>query len=209
MVAPPPPALLIFARYPEPGRVKTRLMPALGAAGAATVYRQMAAHVVNQARTLAQQQPLAITVWFTGGSAAQMADWLGHDLTYRPQPTGDLGQRLATATAETFAQGHIAVVTMGSDCPALDSARLGDSFQALTTHDLVLGPATDGGYYLIGLRRSAPTLFADIAWSTAAVCTQTQAAAQQLGLTTALLPPLADVDRPEDLDNWYQIKAAH
>jgi len=208
MVALPPAALLIFARHPEPGRVKTRLMPALGATGAAAVYRQMASHVVQQARTLAQQRPLAITVWFTGGSAGQMAAWLGDDLTYRPQPAGDLGQRLATATAETFAQGHSAVVTIGSDCPALDSARLGASLQALATHDVVLGPATDGGYYLIGLRQSAPALFANIAWSTAAVCAQTQAAARQLGLDVALLPPLADVDRPEDLDSWYRIKAA-
>lgn len=202
----PSACLLIFARYPEVGQVKTRLIPALGPEGATTTYRQMATHVIAQVRELRQRQPLAVTVWFTGGSQAGMATWLGADLTYQQQSGGDLGQRLQTAFQVTFDQGYQVGMAIGTDCPSLTPAILDQGWQALQHHDLVLGPATDGGYYLIGLNRPVPELFQGIAWSTAVVLEQTVAIADRLGLTRYHLPALTDVDTPQDLAIWQQIR---
>jgi hypothetical protein len=198
--------LLIFARYPEPGKVKTRLMPAVGADGAARIYREMAEHTLAQARAVAQMKGIALQLWFTGGNQEALQRWLGEDLTYCSQPEGDLGHRLTYAFQSSFGAGHRAVAAIGTDCPSLNSAILLQAFEALENFELVLGPATDGGYYLIGLRRPIPELFRGIAWSTDQVLPQTEAMAEQLALTRYRLPTLTDVDHPEDLILWQHIK---
>jgi hypothetical protein len=202
----PQECLLIFARYPEPGKVKTRLIPALGAEGAASVYREMAEHTSNQARAIAHMRGVSPQLWFTGGHDHALRTWLGDDLTYRSQPEGDLGHKLTYAFQSAFDEGHQAVAAIGTDCPSLDSATLLQAFEALKTYDLVLGPAADGGYYLIGLRHFIPELFKGIVWSTAQVLQQTEAIAKRLALTQYRLPSLTDVDYPEDVVLWQQIK---
>ena len=197
-----PEYLIIFARYPTPGQVKTRLIPRLGAVGAAQLYQQMAEQTLQQALRLASQRPLGIEVWYTGGEAAAMAAWLGPLVDYHPQPEGDLGQRLQAAFARAFAQGPGAVVAIGTDCPELDAALLAEAFDRLEHYPLVLGPARDGGYYLIGLVEPQPQLFEGILWSSAAVLATTVERAHQLGLVPTYLPQLSDIDRPEDLDRW-------
>ena len=199
--------LNIFTRYPQAGAVKTRLIPALGKAGAAEMHRAMTERTVQTARRFAASAPMAISLWVA--AQAQDADplgpmrlWLGEGLTYCLQPEGDLGQRMAHAIGQALDQGDRRVVTIGTDCPGLDLPILHQAFQALTDHDLVLGPATDGGYYLIGLGRAIPDLFSGIAWGTDTVLATTQAIAAQRHLSVALLPPLTDVDRPEDLPAW-------
>jgi rSAM/selenodomain-associated transferase 1 len=197
-----PEYLIIFARYPTPGQVKTRLIPRLGAVGAAHLYRQMAEQTLHHALSLAAQRPLGIGVWYTGGEAAALAAWLGPQVAYHRQHGGDLGQRLQAAFAGAFAQGHRAVVAIGTDCPDLNTALLAEAFDQLQHHSLVLGPARDGGYYLIGLREPQPRLFEGIPWSSATVLATTVERADQLGLMPAYLATLSDVDRPEDLDQW-------
>lgn len=197
-----PEYLIIFARYPTPGQVKTRLIPRLGAVGAAHLYRQLAEQTLHQALRLAAQRPLRIGVWYTGGEADAMAAWLGPQVHYHRQPEGDLGERLQAALASAFAQGGGAVVAIGTDCPDLDATLLAEAFDHLKHHPLVLGPAQDGGYYLIGLREPQPQLFQGIPWSSAAVLATTVERARQLGLGPAYLATLRDVDRPEDLDPW-------
>jgi rSAM/selenodomain-associated transferase 1 len=197
-----PEYLLIFARYPTPGQVKTRLMPRLGAEGAAQLYRQMAEQTLQQALRLASQRSLGIGVWYTGGEADAMAAWLGPEVDYHRQPEGDLGHRLKAAFARAFAQGPGAVVAIGTDCPDLDAALLAEAFDRLEHYPLVLGPARDGGYYLIGLVEPQPQLFEGIPWSSAAVLATTVERAHQLGLVPTYLPQLSDIDRPEDLDRW-------
>lgn len=194
--------LIIFTRYPDAGKVKTRLLPALGPEGAATLYRQMAEHTVWQARFLSASE---IVVCFTGGTLAAMQDWLGSDLSYQPQAEGDLGDRMVAAFADAFQVGCTAVVIIGTDCPDLDSTLLQSAFTQLQSHTLVLGAATDGGYYLVGLRQPQPELFQGIAWSTEVVRQQTIALAEQLQLKTAILPLRSDVDIPADLDRWYRV----
>jgi uncharacterized protein len=193
--------LIIFTRYPQPSQVKTRLIPALGAAGAAALHQRMAEHTLAQARALRQTRALSIQVWFTGSSTVtQMQEWLGTDVDYYVQPEGNLGDRMVSVFKSVFNTGYTAAVIVGTDCPDLSTALLAQSFSALTQHDLVLGPAIDGGYYLIGLRREAPELFAEIAWSTGEVLEKTLAIAQRLQLESLLLPCLTDIDVPQDLE---------
>jgi len=216
--------LIIFTRYPEPGKTKTRLIPALGADGAADLQRQMTEHTLRQARMLrarngvmrlseegkaltgeAEEDAIALAVRFTGGDRGLMQAWLGGDLIYQPQGEGDLGTRMAQAFRTAFSAGAERVVTVGIDCPELDVERMQTAFEALNQSPLVLGPALDGGYYLIGLQRLIPELFVDVPWGTATVLQTTVAIAKKLGLSPAYLSPLDDVDRPEDLNIWQRI----
>ncbi|MFE1743968.1 TIGR04282 family arsenosugar biosynthesis glycosyltransferase [Coleofasciculus sp. H7-2] len=191
--------LIVFTRYPEPGKAKTRLIPVLGENGAANLHRQMTEHTLLQARELQSDRATRVEVYFTGGNQHLMQDWLGTDIIYQPQDEGDLGQRMKSAFQTAFAAGMEGVAIVGTDCPGLDAKIMAQAFEQLNGHDLVLGPATDGGYYLIGLRRVIPELFAGINWGTSEVREKTVAIAISLGLAVAYLPSLADVDRPEDL----------
>lgn len=191
--------LMIFTRYPEPGKAKTRLIPALGAEGAAALHRQMAEQTLTEARKLRASRSVGVEVQFAGGDRLQMQHWLGADLHYQPQSVGDLGERLAQAFRSAFDRCAKSIVTIGTDCPDVDANLLATAFDKLQTYDLVLGPATDGGYYLIGLSQWLSDIFVGISWSTSVVLQQTVTIAERLELSIAYLPMLSDVDRPEDL----------
>jgi uncharacterized protein len=196
---------IVFTRYPTPGKTKTRLIPALGAAGAADLHRQMTEHTLKQVRQL-QSDRVAIEIHYTGAKGdRELADWLGQDLVYRAQEGGDLGERMACSMQNTLQAGCDRVIIMGTDCPGLNIDILQLAFQQLGDRDLVLGPAIDGGYYLIGLCRFIPELFMGISWGTSVVRQQTIEIATKLGLSIGDLPLLADIDRPEDLSMWEQI----
>ena len=197
----PQQCLIIFTRYPEPGLTKTRLISALGAEGAAKLQQQMTEHTLVQARQW-RDRFSSVEVHFAGGSHQLMQQWLGTDLIYRQQEAGDLGQRMQLAFERSFAAGISRVVMIGIDCPDVTATLLTQAFEALSHSALVLGPAADGGYYLIGLNRSIPELFAGIHWGTDQVLATTQVIAQRLGLAIFFLPVLHDVDRPEDLPIW-------
>ncbi len=194
--------LIVFTRYPEPGKTKTRLIPVLGAEGAATLQRKMTENQLAEVKELQAFYSLSVEVHFAGGNEQLMQSWLGSNLIYRRQSEGDIGCRMASAFQASFAAGMNGVVIIGIDCPDLNAQLIAQAFQALCQHDLVLGPAQDGGYYLIGLRRLIPELFTGITWSTAEVLQQTLSIAQKLELAVALLPLLSDIDRPEDLSIW-------
>ena len=197
--------LIIFTRYPEPGITKTRMIPALGAVGAAKLQRQMTEYVLAQAQLLQSSYDVSIEVRFAGGDKQLMQAWLGNDIECIAQGEGDLGQKMANSLISAFQNQTKLVVIIGSDCPGLTPVLIASAFQQLHLgSDLVLGSAIDGGYYLIGLSRFIPELFAGISWGSAQVFSQTVETAQSLNLTTAYLPPLADVDRPEDLPIWEQ-----
>jgi uncharacterized protein len=193
------PTLIIFTRYPRPGSVKTRLIPAVGAAGAAMLHRQMTERVLCQSRKLLQQIPIDIAIHFDGSHLQQMEDWLGRDLIYQSQGLGDLGIRMDRSIASACRAGSQQVVLIGTDCPDLTADLLAQAFELLQHQDLILGAAVDGGYYLIGLRRPQPELFGDIEWGTDRVLQQTIDVANRLNLSIGYLPKLADIDRPEDL----------
>jgi uncharacterized protein len=197
--------LIVFTRYPIPGKTKTRLIPALGAAGAANLHCQMTEHTLAQVRQL-QADGVAIEVHYAGAEFDRdLADWLGADLVYRSQGDGDLGDRMALAIKTAVDAGYERVIIIGTDCPGLSADILQLAFQQLRDRDVVLGPAIDGGYYLIGMQRFIPELFVGIDWGTSAVRQQTIEIATKLGLSMGDLPLLADIDRPEDLPIWAQI----
>lgn len=204
--------LILFSRYPQPGTTKTRLIPHLGETGAAQLQRQMTAQVLRQIWPLlhpaAEQatHPISAAIWFSGDESARMADWLGPGWALHPQPSGDLGDRLLAAVKQAIATGAKRVVVIGADCPGVDSAILQQAFAALHDHDLVLGPATDGGYYLIGLRQPVAALFCGIDWGTERVFAQTMAIAQSLQLSVATLAPLTDIDTAADLPVWEELR---
>jgi rSAM/selenodomain-associated transferase 2/rSAM/selenodomain-associated transferase 1 len=195
--------LIVFTRFPEPGTTKTRLIPALGAEGAATLQRQMIHQTLQTARAWQRAWPgRQVEVRFTGGTADDMAKAFGCDLTYVQQGEGTLGQRLERAVNSALhgAWRADAAAAIGTDCPDLDKATLNNAFATLQNEDIVLGPADDGGYYLIGLHDPIPELFHDIEWGSAKVFNQTRAAADCLGLRVGQLDTLSDVDEPKDLD---------
>jgi hypothetical protein len=194
--------VIIFTRYPEPGKTKTRLIPALGAEQAAALQRQMTEHTLTKVRELQSDRPITVEVRFAGGDLSLMVQWLGTELVYKLQGEGDLGMRMARSLLSAFEDGIDRAVVIGTDCPGLNACLLNRTLQLLHLYDLVLGPALDGGYYLIGLRSLIPELFVGIDWGTAEVLQQTVAIGQQLNLSVAYLPELADVDRPEDLHVW-------
>jgi hypothetical protein len=194
--------LIIFTRYPEPGKTKTRLIPVLGAEGAAILQRQMTEQKLSEVKKLQSFYPLLVEVHFTGGNEQLMQTWLGSSITYKKQSEGDIGKRMAAAFQAAFEEGMNSVVLIGIDCPDLNAKLMSEAFQALNHHDLVLGPAKDGGYYLIGLNKLIPELFRDINWSTEVVLQQTKNIAHKLNLAVAYLPTLSDIDRPEDLSVW-------
>jgi uncharacterized protein len=198
--------LILFSRYPVSGCAKTRLIPCLGDEQAAVLQREMSAHTVRTARCLSAMTGTRIEVRFDGATRSQMRKWLGKGLAYGAQGEGDLGQRLERAFREAFAGGAGRVVVIGCDSPDLDARGLVEAFAALDEADLVMGPARDGGYYLIGLRRPAPELCRNIDWGTDQVRAQTLRAASRLGLRHSLLPELDDVDRPEDLPVWEEAR---
>lgn len=208
-----PERIIVFARYPQPGTTKTRLIPVLGPEGAAALQRRLTTRIAATARQLLDTRKVAVEIRHDGGSAARLREWLGEDLDYAPQDQGHLGQRMSRCMAEAFAAGAERVVLIGADIPGITAAHLQCAFEALKDHDLVFGPAQDGGYYLIGAAAArfaaAPTYLGPaIEWGSPQVLSQTLDAVRASGLSVALLETLADIDRPEDLPRGMAALAA-
>lgn len=186
------PRLILFARYPTAGECKTRLIPALGAQGAAQVHR----HLTERTVAILRASNLPVTVAFTGASKTSFADWLGDDLMLVEQVAGDLSARLLACLDPA------PVIFFGADTPDLQTHHVNAAVAGLTNHEVVIGPAEDGGYYLIGMNRALPDLLTDMPWSTEQVLPETLARLGRLGIAPLLLETLADCDRPEDLARW-------
>lgn len=190
--------IAIFAREPRPGGVKTRLQPALGETGCLSLYRAMLRRTVE---TVAAAELAPHSLWVSSNPSHETFITLCHsDIIYN-QEGGDLGVRMAHASATLLAGKTVrAVLIVGTDCPALDRDYLGWALGAMAAGtDVVLGPAEDGGYVLIGLRSPQPALFRGIDWGSARVLEQTVATLRAMGLRYTLLETLWDVDRPQDL----------
>ncbi|MGD8521378.1 MAG: TIGR04283 family arsenosugar biosynthesis glycosyltransferase [Desulfobacterales bacterium] len=201
--------LIIFTRYPEPGKTKTRLIPVLGKHGSAELQRQMTEHLISRSRKLSPHRALSTEIRYEGGNETLMQNWLGVQFTYALQPEGNIGQRMGLVFEEAFQSGVETAVIIGTDIPGITTDILENAFEKLYHHDLVFGPARDGGYYLIGIKKASwpkakALLFKKIPWGTASVLPQTLAAAGKMGLSHILLETLDDVDRPEDLAVWQK-----
>jgi uncharacterized protein len=197
--------ILVFAKAPEPGAVKTRLIPALGAEGAA----RLSARLIDRTLDLVRDCALA-------PCELHVSPDIGHPFfraladapPLRLQHGADLGERMHAALTAALASAEFAVL-IGTDCPAMDCAYLARACAALARgRDAVLGPAADGGYVLIGVRRSDAALFAGVDWGSARVLEQTRSRLAALGWDSLELPPAWDLDRPEDLDRLTAMQRA-
>ncbi len=195
----PRPLVCVFAKAPEPGRVKTRLIPTLRATEAADLYRALLLDTIDAAETA----PADIVVAFAPLAGRRAVERLvGSRRRLMPQGPGDLGARLARAF-ETLCDERRPVLVVGSDCPGLDAVVLREAARVTSRVDVVLGPARDGGYYLVGMRRPRRELFAGVPWSTPGVLAATRERIAEAGWTLQLLEPLRDLDTPEDLYELY------
>jgi len=191
--------ILVFCKPPIPGQAKTRLIPALGAEGAADLHAELARATVARA---VYSRLAPVELWASTAPEHPFFQRLcaDHACVLQTQCGDDLGARMAQALETTLADTDFAVL-IGTDCPALDEHYLAEACAALANGaDAVLGPAEDGGYVLIGLRRCDPALFAGVAWGTSAVLAQTRRRFAALAWSVHELATLWDIDRPEDLE---------
>lgn len=188
--------IIIFAKAPVPGKVKTRLVPALGEEGAAKLARSMLLHTIEEARLAGVGKPeLCVD---PPSSDPLWQDLIPAGFHVSAQGEGDLGDRLSRAAQRSLREA-CAVLLVGSDCPALDRFRLCRAAADLGDHDAVIHPAADGGYVALGLRRYDASLFSGIAWSTSSVAKQTIERIRQLDWKLRIRETLRDVDVPENL----------
>ena len=200
-------ALVLFAKAPIPGQVKTRLCPPLTDDEAASLHGSFVLDALERSaqaaiRGVAKQAPKFDRFVACSPSSEHVFFKIleeRHGVRLIDQIGDDLGGRMEHALADMFRIGYQRSVLVGTDLPALPASVYEDAFGLLTRHDLVLGPSLDGGYYLIGLSRTAPELFRQIPWSTPDVLTLTQTKAHALGLSVALLEPQRDVDTIDDV----------
>ncbi|HWD46011.1 MAG TPA: TIGR04282 family arsenosugar biosynthesis glycosyltransferase [Actinomycetota bacterium] len=188
-------ALAVMAKEPVAGLAKTRLVPALGEAGAARAAAAMLAD------TLAAVRASGADPWlcFTPAGARERLQRLAPGFGLLAQAAGDLGDRLATCLADLLGAGAERVAIIGADTPHVPQASYRQAFVLLDKADVVLGPALDGGYYLVAAKAARPELFVGVPMGTEVVLTETLTRAASGGLAVALLPPLRDLDRVEDL----------
>lgn len=186
------PRLVLFARYPTAGAAKTRLIPALGAEDAARVHRQLTERTLG----VLMSSRFPCELHFTGAAEADFREWLGDGFTLTEQANGDLTDRLMAALYPA------PVIFFGADTPDLSAHHVVQAVAALETHPIVLGPADDGGYYLIGMKQPMPELLDHMPWSTAQVMPETLRRLEKMNIDPILLDTLHDCDRPEDLARW-------
>ena len=188
--------LVLFARWPEPGRVKTRLSPALPPALACALHRAMLDDALWS--SLSARADRRVVAW-AEAPAFSMGTPVPGGFEQAAQRGADLGARLAAAFAEQLTGPGERVVVIGSDCPELSASDLDAAFDALGTCDLAVGPSRDGGFWLVGLSRPAPQVFDGVAWSTDRALSGMLGNAAAAGLSVARLATRADVDTPADL----------
>jgi rSAM/selenodomain-associated transferase 1 len=194
----------IFARWPAAGRVKSRLSPALPAALACDLYRAMLEDTLQAVADSGVRERFLF--WADSPRERDVfADPNG--VVVRSQQGPGLGERLGQAFDELLAGPEDRAVVVGADCPDLEPTIVREAFDLLESRDVVVGPASDGGYFLIGLRRAAPRLFEGVAWGTGRVLDQSLERAKRSGLATALLGGLADLDTPDDLIRFVARRA--
>lgn len=187
-------AVALLAKAPRPGGVKTRLARDIGAVAAAEVYRRIGRRVAD-----AVGAGFAPTVWYDPPDAeSEMRAWLG-ELEYRSQRGRDLGARMRAACEWHFSRGDAPVIVIGADCPAVTAETVREAERLLVQADVAIGPSVDGGYYLLGLNRPEPGIFAGVPWGTGRVREVTEAYCRARQLTVGRLEIERDVDTVEDL----------
>jgi len=208
----PSAALVIFAKAPVPGQVKTRLCPALTPDEAATLHGSFVLDTLERTKAAVAKFKLPLDRFLACAPSSTHVFFrimeARHGVTLLDQQGEDLGARMQQIFATLFSRGYRRVCIVGTDVPSLPLTHYRDAIESLARHDLVIGPARDGGYYLIGMTKPLPDLFTDIPWSTDQVMALTQQKADAAGLKTAVLPAWSDVDNLDDLQALIDDSAA-
>jgi hypothetical protein len=191
--------LLIFAKNPIPGKVKTRLAESIGNSGAVEVYLNLLKHTMDVVR----KSGLPTQIWLSDRQELHPF-FAGFGFDIHRQEGNDLGERMNHAFEKSFRENpRSPVIIIGSDCPELSADILLEASQKLAEQEMVIGPATDGGYYLIGLKQAQPELFLNKSWSHPNVFKEALHSAEKLNISVQLLPQLSDIDEKED---WLRLK---
>ncbi|HAA20769.1 MAG TPA: glycosyltransferase, partial [Cytophagales bacterium] len=181
--------LIVFVKRPQLGKAKTRLAKTVGDEKALEIYKFLLR------RTLEVIQPLTVDIQIHYATSPEPGDmWEQAGFARYSQIGGELGERMHHAIASAFIQGYRRVVIMGSDCYQLETDTLQQAFELLASHRAVLGPSTDGGYYLLGMTQLFPEFFVNKEWSTESVGEQTVQDFDRLGIPYSIFPPLTDID---------------
>ena len=197
-------ALIIFAKLPRAGEVKTRLGRALGMKEAAAIYDSFARHAFSLGNQLLSDD-LKVYLFYDPKAAEQeMRAWVGHSFEFARQAGDTLGERMQAAFVRTFEDGSVSTVIIGTDIPDLTVDAIVRSFDLLSLHDIVIGPSSDGGYYLLGMNAPLKYLFKDVVWSSPDVLRKTIDNVTALGLSYILLNELDDIDTEEDYTRFSQ-----
>ncbi|XP_063400703.1 uncharacterized protein LOC134685154 isoform X1 [Mytilus trossulus] len=202
--------LIVFSRYPIPGTTKTRLIPAVGEDCAAYCQLRMTDHILNIIEDYCRKDDdISVNVYYNGGTYSQMKYWLGrrkNEVTWQQQANGGLGNKLSSAFKDSFKRNSKHTIIIGSDIPGINSNVISEAYHKLQNgSDMVLGPAADGGYYLVGISKSANVklddVFSDINWGTETVFREQSERAKYLGISLGILDTrLNDVDVAADLE---------
>lgn len=192
-------ALIIFARNPVRGKVKTRLAATMGDDKALSIYQSLLEHTVQ----ITQQLPCDPYVFYADGISLNDI-WSDDRYLKKNQEGKDLGQRMLHAFDTLFQQGYQKIIIIGTDCFELSSSILLDAFTVLDEKQVVIGPSEDGGYYLLGMRQFFPFLFEEKAWSTDTVCSSTIQQLEIQNICYEILPILNDIDTEDDLKQYLR-----
>ena len=189
-------ALMIFAKNPEYGKVKTRLAATTGDAQALFIYEQLLKHTISVTKDLPFDK-----IIFYSDSVIEKDDWENTIYQKKIQQGKSLGSKMKNAFKSSFTGGYEKIVIIGTDCFELDEKHILKAFEQLKKVDIVIGPAKDGGYYLLGMKKLYGGIFENVDWSTDKVLKQTRGICKQLNLSVFLLRELNDIDDEEDLKN--------
>lgn len=194
--------LLYFVRFPEPGKVKTRLGADIGMERAAEIYRDMVESGLALLESLEHQGVRIVTVFTPASRRKEMREWLGPSRLLEAQSEGNLGDRLSSAFQMAFDSGGRRIIALGSDTLGFTADLLRSAFLKLERADAVLGPAVDGGYYLIGLSQFRREVFGNIPWSTSRVAEETLSRFRSFRISYEILAELSDLDDIAAMREW-------
>ena len=195
--------IILFVKYPEKGKIKTRLSAELGNETTRNLYKCFVSDLIG---TLEKKRYTFKIAFYPPASDEKIISWLGSEHSYITQVGRNLGERMQNAFKKTFLEGFNEVLVIGSDIPDITPSLIDKAFKALSNHDTVIGPCFDGGYYLIGFRKEMflSDIFKGIQWSTERVCKDTMEVFMKKGYKVCVLPKLRDIDRIEDLRTFYK-----
>ena len=195
-------AVIVFARYPERGKVKTRLAKEIGEESALEFYTSCAENTFSECKKIKSENILLYLFYSGVKDKTLIAKWAGFDFVCLPQAGSDLGERMSNAFSEVFSNGIKKAVIIGTDIPDIDAKLINRACEVLNYADVIIGPSDDGGYYLLGMKKKYDFLFENINWSTKSVFSETQFRIIKNNLNYFILSELVDIDTKDDFLKW-------